>query len=195
MELSTVNCADKNDPLTNFIKDNKKIRHESWNGSKYEEWGAMSPNKKGSSGVECIKHFLEKNGYDTKKVNKEGDILFKHKHESLWTKAEVKTSCVTLKNEKNGTISEGLWFNQIRLNQKGWTHLFLVGVYPDHYTIYDKSRVELEKNRTTMESITGALAHVGMDTSSEKNFIAVSLNKTIERNTFNEWKNVYSSNK
>jgi hypothetical protein len=111
-----------------------------WRGSLHEGWLNETNDAKGKHGTWALAQHLKEHGFDCRNINDEGDLEFRECTTHQWEKAEVKASVITLKLLKNGHMNEGAWFNQVRMLQHGWGHLFLVGVYPNYIKIWHKSR-------------------------------------------------------
>jgi hypothetical protein len=159
-----------------------------WRGSDHEPWLRESNDAKGKLGTWAVAQYLKHKGFECRNISDEGDLEFRRLKTDQWEKAEVKASIITLTQLKNGHMNEGAWFNQVRMLQLGWAHLFLVGVYPNCLKIWYKSREDYVSARSTMKSTDG-LSHIGTD-----ELDSVVLTKNTNRNTFREWEIVYNGN-
>lgn len=164
-----------------------------WCESKHEAWAPakLSGHGKGHTGAAIVIAGLEANGYEARKVNDQGDVEFR-KPWGTWQRAEVKAARGTfevLKRPK-GFITEHFWFNQVRPLQKGWRHLFLVGMYPNHTKVWYKSREEWDKEYKTLSSVNCVLSHVGQG--EQLVLEAVGLKKNSISSNFDEWREIYN---
>lgn len=185
----------------NFVKD-LISQHEStipkmWENSLHEKWYFRINNQnKGKVGSEIVKQFLVECGFEAEIVSDKGDIIYKKPEDLEYTKAEVKISKANLEcllRPKN-FITEELWFNQLRAKQSGWSEIFLVGIYPNHWRIWRKSREEFEAQLSYL-SCFNALSHIESDDPENQNLTAVVLKKNTSVNNFDEWDLIYTNQK
>ena len=186
----------------NFVKD-LISQHEStipkmWENSLHEKWYFRINNQnKGKVGSEIVKQFLVECGFEAEIVSDKGDIIYKKPEDLEYTKAEVKISKANLEcllRPKN-FITEELWFNQLRAKQSGWSEIFLVGIYPNHWRIWRKSREEFEDQINTLSSFNKKLSHVEADDPTDKNLRSVGLIKNTKSDNFHEWDEIFNNQK
>jgi len=167
--------------LRTIIESIDRVSDPFWLDSKHEGWHKLNNQTKGKVGSLAYAEFLkEKEGFDSKIISDEGDLLYKASNGEE-QRVEVKTSVVTLKELKRpeGFITERAWFNQIRPKQEGWTELVLVAIYPNSHKIWRIPRKRWDGMSESLQSNT--LSHVGTD-----DLEAVSLVKNTNQNTFSE---------
>ena len=171
-----------------------KKRRPFWTGSIHEGWSNLNTQEKGSIGTQAYQRLLEKQGFETKIISNQGDIKYRKTAADAWIVAEVKTAGASLKQLKTSNfVDEGLWYNQIRPQQKGWDEMVLIGIYPNHYRIFRKARQEWDEEykRGTAAYFKG-LSHVtGAKEPNQQE--SVRLLKRQKRNNFNEWECIYTN--
>ena len=123
---------------------------------------------------------MKKNGYKSKPINNEGDLVYRKTSKDPWIKVEVKTATVNLIGDENA------WFNQIRVKQKSWNEVWLVSVYPNYIKIFRKTREDFLSNLAIMNSTSKCLTHIGTTD-------LAGVNLTLENQ--HEWELVYSDHK
>jgi hypothetical protein len=160
-----------------------------WQGSKHEAWYRNNNYSKGAHGSYCYKIFLESEGCEVEIISDEGDIRYRTPGAKKWIKAEVKASKADLKplQRTPGFVTEHLWFNQLRPNQKGWDEAVLVGCYPNHIRIWRKSRADWDKECATLVSTNKVLNHIGTD-----ELRGVDLLKNSKSDNFHEWECIHN---
>ena len=160
-----------------------------WQGSRHELWFRNNNYAKGAHGSYAYKKFLEAKGYEAEIISDEGDLRYRTSPDGDWIKAEVKASKCDVKElqRPKGFITEQLWFNQLRPNQKGWNEAVLVGFYPNHIRIWRKTRAEWDETCDTMDSTNKVLEHIGTD-----ELRGVRLNKNSKGSNFHEWECIHN---
>ena len=157
-----------------------------WKDSKNLDFLSMNNASKGKVGVVAVKQYLENQGFEAQEISDQGDIQYRRLREA-WTKAEVKTSKANLTRLKTGQVNEMLWFNQVRPAQEEWDMLFLVGIYPNHVRIWQKTREDFLNNLAKMHSTVKGLSHVGTS-----DLAQVTLKKNSKIDNFHEWEIVHN---
>jgi hypothetical protein len=173
------------DLLKTFCDSHAQKIPKVWLGSKHEGFIKLNNQTKGKSGVFLVSEYLKSLGNECRIVSDKGDLEYRLNDKNKWIKAEVKTATAKLTNS-----SESLWFNQVRVKQDGWTQLFLVGVYPDHFRIWSKERGEFVQNMHTLTSV-NVLSHIGQG--EDPALKGVKLLRNSKKDNFNEWRLDYSS--
>ena len=114
-----------------------------WENSPLRELPAQTPQFKGSLGTKIIKELMEEKGYTAKVISDRGDLEYTKDGKTF--RSEVKTACAAFKFNKAGNVSgESFWWNQIRPDQEGWTHLHLVALHPEYVMVYEFNRENAE---------------------------------------------------
>lgn len=167
--------------ITDSIPDNR----QAWEGSKHEKWFSLASASKGKIGTLAYADLLRSKGLEVKIISSEGDLEYKEAGSQKKTKVEVKTSKADVSKLKNGEHRFDLWFNQIRPKQKGWKEIVLVGVFPNHVRIWQKSRKEWDSTFSALESV--SIGHRGSE-----DLMEVRLRKNTNTNNLNEWKEIYN---
>jgi len=143
-----------------------------WEQSLLKDLPNINNQAKGKLGVEVVMQLLQIEGHDCKSISNEGDLQFGE------YKSEVKTSLAKYHQYKNGEMGYGLWWNQIRLMQDGWTHLHLVAVFADKIDVYEYTRKECE---FLVSLPIGGLGHVTGE--AEGGLYKVSCKKSLSKDT------------
>jgi len=172
--------------LSKVLRGKKRVCNL-WKGSKNLDFLSMSNASKGKVGVVAVKQYLESQGFEAQEISNQGDILYQKRPGSMWIKAEVKTSKANLTRLVSGQVNEMLWFNQVRPAQEEWDMLFLVGIYPNHVRIWQKTREDFLNNLAKMHSTVKGLSHVGTS-----DLAQVTLKKNSKIDNFHEWEIVHN---
>jgi len=142
-----------------IISGLSKDRDAAWKTGKHAGFKSLSNQAKGKFGVAVTAEILKSQGFTTKGISDEGDLLYWDEATAgSPRKVEVKTAAAKVSGD-----SWASWFNQIRPNQTGWHEVWLVTVYPNHVRVYRKDRQGLISSVTTMSSTKNALSHTGTD--------------------------------
>ncbi len=103
-----------------------------WENSKFKQWIWSCNAHKGKTGELLVVSYHQSLGREAKRIRKKGDVVFVDEGKS--STCEVKTAKV----DPDGCI----WFNQIRVIEKEWEFLNLVGIFPDQVIIWQIPRNE-----------------------------------------------------
>jgi hypothetical protein len=184
------------DPALKFI--NEAIENESNSGwlptdRHFPFLGIGTPQAKGKIGTQLFAHYLQTVHPDCEweiieSDESSGDLKYKYRQSSShkWTIVEVKLSKCTVGILKSGFKTLKLWFNQIR-PAKQWDEIVLVGIFPNHYRIWRKTRAEWNEQCDRLASCSDK-GHTGTN-----DLWKVVLLRNSQTDNFHEWDEVYSN--